>query len=373
MPKAVRHSAMLASALIAALGLTGETVAAQAQDSVIHVRGGPTCARCRIVLRTIATISDDQFPIDEFATRIFRTSAGLYLISGERSTAVGVFAPDGRFMRRLGRRGEGAGEFRQINWIAEGESGTLLVFDHQLRRVTSFDPRTFRVESTTRFPAVNESLTIGPDRMLVSGLIQSARTGSRPLHVIARDGVVQRSFGSSGAASADALERSMYRLLARGVGRSTLTAPLSEYRIERWGPELEPRPAVVRHVPWFPATATLRAVGDPSRERPPPILRGIWEDSTRLLWANIGVASARWAPAPTPRSGERPLILNAELDALYETIVEVLDPRAGSVVASQRFDQILGTIAGSSFHWMVSEDSTGASSIRIVRVELVRP
>lgn len=61
---------------------------------------------------------------------------GSIYVSQPQENLIRVFDSEGRFVRRIGRSGEGPGEFRQMGgsrWIGED---TLVVIDHRLHRVS---------------------------------------------------------------------------------------------------------------------------------------------------------------------------------------------------------------------------------------------
>lgn len=68
---------------------------------------------------------------------LVRTESGAIAAADGRAQVIRVFAPDGRLVRSVGRRGSGAGEFQALAWLgADGDS--LLAFDLLTRRVTLF-------------------------------------------------------------------------------------------------------------------------------------------------------------------------------------------------------------------------------------------
>jgi hypothetical protein len=81
-----------------------------------------------------------------------RQSNGQVLVADRGTSEIKVFSPDGVFLRRFGRPGEGPGEFRRLAFVGVMQGDSLATFDSSLRRVQVFDPegghaRTFLVES----------------------------------------------------------------------------------------------------------------------------------------------------------------------------------------------------------------------------------
>jgi hypothetical protein len=64
---------------------------------------------------------------------------------------VTVLAPDGRMLGRLGRSGDGPGEFRSVRGVQVTPGDTVLVYDPNLARVTVFEPDSLRVATTVGF------------------------------------------------------------------------------------------------------------------------------------------------------------------------------------------------------------------------------
>lgn len=75
---------------------------------------------------------------------------GRIWVADGQASEIRVFGPEGTFLRRVGRAGEGPGEFRNISGLALAPDG-VGALDGQLGRVTVFRPdggvaRTFRLE-----------------------------------------------------------------------------------------------------------------------------------------------------------------------------------------------------------------------------------
>lgn len=65
-------------------------------------------------------------------------SRGWMYVANMFQQSVTVFAPDGKELRRIGRRGSGPGEFRAVKDVQVLPGDSLLVYDPQLARVTVF-------------------------------------------------------------------------------------------------------------------------------------------------------------------------------------------------------------------------------------------
>lgn len=111
-------------------------------------------ASCREVPAdaTTATIAIDSQPLlvlgeptDDSSgfTRIVglaRLSDGTLVVADAGSHELRFFAATGEALRRVGRAGDGPGEFRDIAWIGRTSADSLYVWDWGLRRVSVFGP-----------------------------------------------------------------------------------------------------------------------------------------------------------------------------------------------------------------------------------------
>lgn len=68
-----------------------------------------------------------------------RFSNGNVAIADRSDATIRVFDPDGRPIRRIGRKGRGPGEFEYISALAQCGADSLYAFDYGLQRVTVYD------------------------------------------------------------------------------------------------------------------------------------------------------------------------------------------------------------------------------------------
>ncbi len=105
-------------------------------------------------------------------------------------------------------------------------------------------------------------------------------------------------------------------------------------------------------------------------------MRGIWLDPSGLLWANIGVPSSDWKPralAANAPAGEGRAVTQLESSRLFDTIIEVIDPRSHTVLATTRFRGMMGPISRSQFQWIMREGIDGGITIDVVELRFIRP
>jgi len=84
--------------------------------------------------------SDD--PSQEFSGFVFPVllSDGRIVVANGGSSELRFFGPDGKWMKSVGRHGDGPGEFRDLGWLDVGAGDTLRTYDWGLRRLSVFSP-----------------------------------------------------------------------------------------------------------------------------------------------------------------------------------------------------------------------------------------
>jgi len=65
-----------------------------------------------------------------------RLDDGRVVVGNGGASELLVFEPGGRLLRRLGREGDGPGEYRSLAWVSTTGGDTLLTYDARLRRTT---------------------------------------------------------------------------------------------------------------------------------------------------------------------------------------------------------------------------------------------
>jgi hypothetical protein len=118
-----------------------------------------------------------------------------------------VFGPDGRVQRRVGREGDGPGEFRSFAALSILPGDSLFVYDTELRRATVFRPHSAEVAYTFRlggedyaFPSLLRP--VGGTRTLV-GLFRTAMGDPRGAETQRRD--VVRVYNADGSLRRDSV------------------------------------------------------------------------------------------------------------------------------------------------------------------------
>ena len=355
-------------AFLVALSIPVDHVGAQ-QKFVL--RGPPTCSQCQIRLDHSVTLDGSRSSQVGEPLTMARMSDGRILLNtmaGEPSIA--VFDSTGRHVRTIGRRGGGPGEFQALGRFKITGKDTLRVFDISARRMTVLSS-TFALVQT--LPV--DIMTTGDVEVLADGRIVAAmnissfRTPSLPLHVIGKDGKMERSFGAENRAYRREDAHLLWRWIAPAGNEGVWAVHPAKYVLELWNFSGQKVGELERSVSWFrPHDGSL----DKPNAPPKPVIMDIRMDSTGKLWVIAHVADQNWTSGLGTVRGlyNRQVRGVADANKYWDSIIEVIDPVAGTLVASQRFDQILRWIGESAYASAYRQDATGVPFIDVFRVSL---
>jgi hypothetical protein len=289
-----------------------------------------------------------------------------------------VFDRDGRFLRAVGRIGEGPEEFRgAISGMAVGDS--IVVFDPMNLRATVIGPD-FRVVRMLRmpFPIRNAVPTNWPREVIASAGVRSREALGWPLHRLSfesGDVVAEAHFGpGDGTRNLDVPPGMITFILSTARGGGAWAADAAEYILTRWTARGQQTAALSRKPSWFPnSTAGLFA----RPVRPPPSrLGGILEDAdSGFVWVLGQVAAPDWKEAWPAGAGSASevSVRSVAIEKLHDTRIELLDPRSRRVVAEGFLDgPVLNTLPDNRVAMYVVDDD-GFPFIRIVALRIRWP
>lgn len=336
-----------------------------AQVPIVEL-GGPSCPGCEIALEPVLTLGDPDGPgmLEGAFNNVRVDSRGRYYVFAVGSPYFWVFDESGEILRRVGRAGQGPGEFGMIGEIIVDPSDSLFVMDPALGRMTVFSPDYRPVRSVAVGPlARGQGLFLGTQMVINAGIHTPDRIGY-PLHLVNRNGEVVASFGSltDGAYRADLREVLDSRELGASKGDSIWVGRINQYVIERWLATGEIVDAMQREPQWFPAWWAPEADAD---SPPVPLLVDLSQRGD-TLWVLIKVAGEDW------RSGVEPdgrLARVTDRDAYRDAILEAIDLTRGEVLASRRFTQLLDTFLDGA---MVARNDTDELGNPVVRLHALR-
>ena len=335
---------ILCAAILGSVGGVAPLQSQASRDGLVTTLEPSQCD-CRIELTRLISLSDSLHPgLFAYSPLVMRDSRGFWYATSNTDglKQVGVFDQDGRLKKVLGGLGEGPGEFKFVNHVVVGSGDTLYVYDHAQLRRSVFDPDHEFVR-TDPIPASAWQIVPVPSSalMIVNSSIPTRERVGWPLHTIGPDGDVLHSFGADPPVSRPGGSLLEHRGIAIDTDGVLWVAPRNAYELSTYsavGTRFEPtnRGLYRRQVEWFQPWTDPLLDG-----KPRPSLKHIAfgpEDPT-LLWVLMSVADAEWAPLRQPTRSTQELS-----NSRYDAIIEAIDVKSGSVLASRRFEPNLSRL-----------------------------
>lgn len=330
------------------------------------------CANCDLSRRLVTSIGDADGPgfLAGFPWSVVRDSRGRYIVATESKVPPQVFDSTGRFLRTIGRFGPGPNEYNEVVAIVVGPGDTLFLFDRINARMTVIGPDYMLVRTAPIPSSVASAAITAQGLIVISASINDRDRVGFPLHVFDKLGEYK---APSGAVVPSLRPRDMY-YLARRVAAShdggVWAAPFTySYEISKWTVDGKLARTLVREVAWFrPVDSAWAAT---PTVPPMSFTRAVIEDSLGLLWTAIEVPDRSWKDGLVEdrmRNGKmayKPGIVSKLLDG----VVEVIDPRAGRLLGSVRFDDPVWHIMQGGMVVSAREDDDGILRLQVWRVD----
>ena len=361
-------AALSLAGLIATSVLCVSTLHAAAQErgSTTDL-GDPECAACEIIAVPIVSLGDPDGPgmLESEFNNVRVDRRGRYFVTGTSSPYFWVFDGSGRVLDRVGRGGEGPGEFAEVVGMVIGEADSVLAVDNFQGRVSVYTPdleftRTFRLGFFPDGPA----LFIDGSFLVNSGIRTQDLLGE-PFHVFDRDGLRSRSFGSAGDLNIMPEIRDL-RVLARADSTSFWAARINQYLIERWTMDGRLLETLHREPQWFEVWWEPQIDADTP---PVPIFHAM-APAGDTLWVLGTAPGERWRLAVEP---EGRFFTVTDEEAYQNAVLEAVDPRRGTVIASQRMPMLFHDLLEGGLAVRNETDEVGNPIVRIYRLEIRNP
>lgn len=304
------------------------------------------CPRCEIELGLAATL--ESADLVEWPQAMSEDRQGRYFVTqpNKRELPV-VFDATGRRIAVLGASGEGPGEFRNAAIVTvDPRTDTIFVTDWSTHRLSVFSPQLKFVRSIP-FPGRARALAVLQDqRLLAMASISDRASVGLPFHLFRRDGMRLMAIGDQRRPHTEEREMFFTHTLAPSSRGGFWAVPLwGEYRIEHWSATGARDVYLVRRPEWHTALQSgSGGARNPATMEPPPSSHwGIAETGNGLLWVLTRVAdpNRKRAGLDTLRNAEGRYVTARDPDQIWDSVIELVDPAQGSVVASQRFDKLL--------------------------------
>lgn len=243
-----------------------------------------------------------------------------------------AFGADGGLIGPVGTRGTGPGLLAEPLFARVGPGDSLWIFDGTARALVYGADRGFGREV---------ALPVAPwdAAFLADGRLVVASASSRaplPVLLLTQSGEVVREIGT--APPGEPLG-TMRRIAIGPDGTIWTMAVLGSWRVERWDTTGASLGEMVREPAWFPPYDSYQppAPGVP----PQPALQSFWFDSAGRLWVLGKAADPAWADgvgALDARGGDEGTSVITDPDRVYDTVLEVIDPATGELLATTRLD-----------------------------------
>jgi hypothetical protein len=265
---------------------------------------------------------------------------GTFVVWPRATSSVSLFSRDGRFLRTVGRAGDGPGEIRLIGEARLADS-TLYVSDlgRGLMIVYSKDGRYL---SQHRLP-FSEGFTFtirSPGRAIVGSRSDMPKYAGFPIHEfeLRSDSVVRSMGGESGWYSPMPYDQLLLSPPASEGPGDVWVAQLPEFRFTLWDIDTRTAQAVVTaNLPWFPIV-TQRFEG---RAPPPTYMIDFVVDRANRLWILTKHPDPEWqkhvAAVSDGRGGTRVRV--SDNDGVWDTQLHVFDLGSGVWVAGPNWDR----------------------------------
>jgi hypothetical protein len=332
--------------------------------SVVRISDELTCARCRILLDTVAILEVPPDTVDGFpaSVRVDRTGRFWVFRQGEFPA---VFDSTGRFTKTFGEKGDGPGEYRWPYDLIAVSLDTVLILDRRANRITYLDASLKAVHHTsTPFQLFDPILISWPSNVMATGAVAYRESEGQLLQISLASGQAELvGVHQMRVQDADSLASlTLHRLTAfrenRFWGAWLWMYDLSEF--DSTGTRLR---TFERRPEWFAKMSPFNY--NWKNEPPPPNVKAIQLDDSGLLWVFIHVPSSRWReawPKVPDNVGEVP-VAKIKANLLHSTIVEVIDTEKERVVARASLGSFTISALPNGQVAFYEEDDFGARTI----------
>ena len=208
----------------------------------------------------------------------------------------------------------------------------------------------------------------------MSGSVSTRMSAGLPLHVLNAKGAIDRSFGVEALTiiGGENDQQRMYRSIVAARDSGYWIAPATEYALEWWSQGLKRERILSRRADWFPPIAASDVFVSPLVQRPQTQLRELWQDSSGLIFANIGTAAADWRQTVSRSDDHVPVVSLQDFHKYVDTIIEVIDPNAATILATLRSPGILGQVENGPYVWSIKTTNTGRIAVDVFRMEYAK-
>jgi hypothetical protein len=194
------------------------------------------------------------------------------------------------------------------------------------------------------------------DLMVNSSVMTRAGIGL-PLQVFSSNGKKKAAFGDENRVL-PWRPTSRMRVIAAATDSSVWAAQPDLYVLHEWSKTGSRLRTLRREVEWFPEPSMGRERPNPAFQVPAPAVSAFLQDG-HLLWVALQVADAEWAPIKQEGGRYSAPATPETLNRIWDTVIEVIDLRDGSLFAWARIDALVRGFTAPGEAYALREDSTG--------------
>ncbi len=357
-------NAIALSLLLAVVSMT-TTAAAQTAPRSVTVRGAPSCGTCTIELTKIATIgkADDPVLLLNYSEVERGPRNSLIVVNSiGNSPSVLVFDSAGRYLRQIGRTGEGPGEFSGWAWYLGMGPGDSLYFRDRGNRYHVFSPsfdfgRQINYSDFNVYPL----LALPNGSFVVRTYPRRGQPYTHPAQLISPEGALIRAFGFITPEESDVTPPLSGRFYALNRARDRiLVARRNQYDIQRFTLNGE-RDLILKvenspwMIPWLQdPTSPFTEVDD---------LRDAGQGRIWVIGRTPAVGAARFTRANTASWGIR-------REETLSTVIEIIDVERGTLIASRKFEREMYFFVDHDHVVRQKQDAAGIISFDLFRIAL---
>jgi hypothetical protein len=323
------------------------------------------CKTCGIYLEKLAEIPSASNGVEISGTAVVGYSHGKYLLGPTKSGVLTTWTPTTGLVA-FGSSGSALNQFPKANFAPLRVTPSGEVFALSSDRVTQIRPELDSITAQIQLPWRPSNYTYAGGKIAALSPISSSATAVPTITWFDKQGAAVKVTRLPGENAYNPYE--LVRWIEPAGDSAIWVAHYSEYILELINPSGVVRKTFVRAAPWFkPGAFSDR---EPFQAPPSPRISSIGVLPNGLLLVVALVPDANWHPTSelhTPLA-----IASIRLDPLFDTVLEFIDVASGSVVASQRFDEVLRHINGSDQVWTIRENSNGALFFEIYRPQIRR-
>jgi hypothetical protein len=314
----------------------------------------PGCKACVASIKPVILLGSDSDPAGFSPLVQMAVGRGAYFVSAQTFPGeIYMYDAAGKFVKSIGRKGSGPGEMERPVFLSVGAGDSIHAVEMGSNRHHVLSPKGELVRTTSLRDPVN-ALAASRDGSLFTSSKHAEGKNFTLLDHIAANGDVISS-----------LERA--DLSVPTTGRSYVAVDpvtgdrwsisVEHLRVTHWGKNDTPAAVFTGTRPWF--TEGMPPQGkDPRKIKPIAWIGGLGFASGSLLIYYL-VPDAKWAPMDGP----------LEINRIYDTRIEVVNPRTGQLMAVKQIDAVYLPIEGDKAYTMV-EGKDGNLQIQVAAVSV---